>query len=178
MKRAALACALFALAACQWDPPHQGARDSAVPPLEVSGYGALQVGMSQDDAVAAVGLGAHPQPVGDNDTCAEQPFRTADGDTLYAMFEEHHLTRITAGNEAPHTRTAQNVGVGSTDAEVRTAYTGVIEQPAKYNEAPAHDLIVWTEPNKAGFRFEIDANGKVMAVHAGGPSILYVEGCA
>ena len=134
--------------------------------------------MTWDEAHAALGLGARPQAVANDDGCHETPFHTADGDTLYAMFEEHHLSRITANKDAEHTRTAQNVGVGSTDSEVRTAYPGVIEEPAKYEAAPAHDLIVWTAPNKSGFRFEVGADGRVAAIHAGGPSILYAEGCA
>jgi hypothetical protein len=53
-----------------------------------------------------------------------------------------------------------------------------IEEPAKYDGPPAHNLIVWRTPNESGLRFEIGADGKVTAIHAGGASILYVEGCA
>lgn len=178
MRLLALAAAI-ALAACQWDPPAQGARDLSTPPLETSGYGAVHIGMTLAEARAASGQ-ALDQNVADEDSaaCQEQPFTLAGGDKLYLMFEEGRLTRITATDEAAHVRTAQNVGVGSTDEEVRTAYSGVTEQPAKYEDAPAHDLIAWTTPDQSGLRFEIGAEGRVKAVHAGGPSILYVEGCA
>ena len=64
---------------------------------------------------------------------------------------------------------------------------GAIAQPAKYDPAPAEDLFVWanggstayvTDPNARGVRYEIGADGKVKAVHAGGPSIQLVEGCS
>jgi len=178
----ALAAALGALAlsACQFDPPTQGARDVSVPALTEQGNEPLRVGMSLAEARQASGqsLNAPAIEEGVPRACSQQPFRTTDGDQLWLMFEGDRLVRITAGDEAPRTRTLQNVGVGSTDAEVRTAYQGVIEEPAKYDPPPAHDLIVWAEANRSGLRFEVDAAGRVARVHAGGPEILYVEGCA
>lgn len=179
MRRAALAL-LIGLAACQWDPPHQGARNSAVPPLEVTGYGPLRIGMSLAEArrVSGQPLNAEALQPDEPGACSEQEYRTADGDTLHLMFEADKITRISASEEARHTRTAQNVGVGSTDAEVRTAYQNVIEQGAHYGAPPAHNLVVWTVPDQSGLLFEVDEHGVVTAVHAGGPSILYMEGCA
>ena len=105
-------------------------------------------------------------------------YRTADGDQLWLMFEDDRLTRITASENGTHARTAQNVGVGSTDAAVRAAYRTVVEQGAHYDVPPAHNLIVWTVPDQTGLLFEVNGQGVVTAVHAGGPSILYMEGCA
>ena len=87
-------------------------------------------------------------------------------------------TASRASAEAPRTRTAQNVGVGSTDAEVRTAYQNVIEEGAHYNPPPAHNLLIWTTPDQSGLLFEVGETGIVTAVHAGSPSIRYMEGCA
>lgn len=179
MRAVALAL-ILALAACQQDPPAQGARDAATEPLTVEGYGPLQIGTSLADARQISG-----QPL-DNEAleaeipgaCSEQQYQASDGDRLWLMFEGDRLVRITASNEAPHTRTAQNVGVGSTDAEVRTAYQNVIEQGAHYNPPPAHNLIVWTVQDQSGLLFEVNDQGVVTAVHAGGPQILYMEGCA
>ena len=180
MRALALVLAVMGLSACQWDPPAQGARDASVPPLTVEGYGDMRIGMS-----LAVARQASGQPM-DNPAleedipgaCSEQQYTTADGDQLWLMFEQDLIVRVTASSEATRTRTAQNVGVGSTDAEVRTAYQNVIEEPAPYNGPPAHDLIVWTNPDQSGLRFEINEQGNVTAVHAGGPAILYSEGCA
>lgn len=179
MRAIALAL-LLSLAACQQDPPSQGGRDASVPSLAVEGYGDMRIGMTLAEARQTSGqtLDAPALEEGIPGACSEQAYATTDGDQLWLMFEQDRLVRITASAEAPRSRTAQNVGVGSTDAEVRTAYQNVIEEPAKYNDPPAHDLIVWTVPNQSGIRFEVSAAGQVTQVHVGGPGILYVEGCA
>ena len=171
---------LIVLTACQQDPPSQGARDDSVPPLAVEGYGDMTIGLPIADARRVSGQPLDNPPLDETTpgACSEQEYQTADGDQLWLMFEGDVITRITASAEASRTRTAQNVGVGSTDAEVRAAYQNVIEEPAKYAAAPAHDLIVWTIPNQSGLRFEVNEQGIVSAIHAGSPSILYVEGCA
>lgn len=180
MRAFALALSILALAACQQDPPAQGARDASVPPLTVEGYGDMHVGMTLTDARRVSGQALDAEAIEPDvpGACVEQQYATTDGDQLYLMFEEDKITRITASTEAPRTRTAQNVGVGSTDAEVRAAYQNVIEQGAHYNPPPAHNLIVWTVPEQSGLLFEVSEQGIVTAVHAGGPSIQYMEGCA
>jgi hypothetical protein len=176
----ALALSVLALAACQQDPPSQGARETSVPPLTVEGYGDMRIGMPIAEARQVSGQpmnneALEPEIPG---ACSEQRYTTSDGDQLWLMFEGDVITRITASNEAPRTRTAQNVGVGSTDAEVRAAYENVIEEGAHYNEPPAHNLLIWTVPDQSGLLFEVNEQGIVTAVHAGGPSIRYMEGCA
>lgn len=180
MRFAALGFALIALAACQQDPPSQGARDSSVPPLTVEGYGDMRIGMTLAEARTASGqaLDAEAIEAGVPGACVEQPFSTSDGDKLWLMFEGDKLVRISAAEEAPHTRTAQNVGVGSSDAEVRTAYQDLVEEGSHYNAPPAHNLIAWTVPDQSGLLFEVNEQGVVTAVHAGRAQILYMEGCA
>ncbi len=180
MRALALALSLIVLAACQQDPPSQGARDSSVPPLTVEGYGDMRIGMTLAEARQVSGLPLNNEAL-DEETpgaCVENQYATADGDQLWLMFEGDKLVRVTASSEALHTRTAQNVGVGSTDAEVRAAYQNVIEQGAHYNPPPAHNLIIWTAPQQSGLLFEVSEAGVVTAVHAGGPQIQYMEGCA
>jgi hypothetical protein len=180
MRALALVLSVLTLAACQQDPPAQGARDSSVPPLTVEGYGDMRIGMTLAEARQVSGLPLNNTPL-DEETpgaCVEQQYPTTDGDQLWLMFEGDRLTRVTASSEAPRTRTAQNVGVGSTDAEVRTAYQNVIEEGAHYNPPPAHNLLIWITPDQRGLLFEVSEAGVVTAVHAGGPSIRYMEGCA
>lgn len=111
----ALALALIlALGACQWDPPSQGARDDSVPPLTVEGYGDMRIGTSLADARRISGQAMTNAPL-DEETpgaCVEQEYVLANGEKLWLMFEGDVITRITAGSEAPSTRTAQNGGVG------------------------------------------------------------------
>lgn len=180
MRALALALSILALAACQQDPPSQGARDSSVPALTVEGYGDMRIGMTLSEARLVSGLPLNNTPL-DEETpgaCVENEYPTPDGDQLWLMFEGDQLVRISASSEAPHTRTAQNVAVGSTDAEVRTAYQNVIEQGAHYNPPPAHNLIIWTVPEESGLLFEVSEAGIVTAVHAGRAQIQYMEGCA
>jgi hypothetical protein len=176
----ALALSILALAACQQDPPSQGARDSSVPTLTVVGYGDMRIGMALAEARQVSGQPMNNEALESEipGACVEQQYTAADGDQLWLMFEGDRLTRVTASSEAPGTRTAQNVGVGSTDAEVRTAYQNVIEEGAHYNAPPAHNLLIWTVPEQSGLLFEVNEAGVVTAVHAGGPSIRYMEGCA
>ena len=177
----ALALALIlTLAACQQDPPAQGARDDSVPPLTVEGYGDMTIGLPIAEARRISGQPLNA-PALDEDTpgaCVEQEYTLANGEKLWLMFEGDVITRISASSESPGTRTAQNVGVGSTDAEVRAAYQNVIEEGAHYNPPPAHNLLIWTVPDQSGLLFEVNEQGIVTAVHAGGPSIRYMEGCA
>lgn len=180
MRVAALVVSLLALAACQQDPPAQGAREASAPPLTVEGYGDMRIGMTIAEARQVSGQ-AMDNPALEEDipgACSEQQYMTTDGDQLWLMFEGDRLTRVTASSEAPRTRTAQNVGVGSSDAEVRTAYQNLVEQGAHYDDPPAHNLIAWTTPDQRGLLFEVNDAGVVTAVHAGTASILYMEGCA
>ncbi|MDX2277124.1 MAG: hypothetical protein NW206_16880 [Hyphomonadaceae bacterium] len=180
MRLAALV-SILALAACQRDAPPQEPTEAAAPVLTVEGYGSVRIGMTLEQARAATGA-ALDQGAGvtdeDAEYCQEQRWTLADGDKLYLMFEQNRLTRITADSGAPHVRTAENVGVGSSDADVRGAYQGLIETPSEYSAPPAHDLIAWTKPDRTGIRFEVNEAGIVTQVHAGRASILYVEGCA
>lgn len=177
----ALALALtFTLGACQWDPPSLGARNDSVPALTVEGYGDMRIGMPIAEARTVSGQ-ALDSPALEEDipgACSEQEYVLPNGEKLWLMFEGDVITRVTAGSEAPSARTAQNVGVGSTDAEVRTAYQNVIEEGAHYNPPPAHNLLIWTTPDQSGLLFEVNEQGIVTSVHAGGPSIRYMEGCA
>ncbi len=140
----------------------------------------MRIGMTLAEARQISGLPLNNTPL-DEETpgaCVEEQYATTDGDQLWLMFEGDKLVRVSASSEAPHTRTDQNVGVGSTDAEVRTAYQNVIEQGAHYNPPPAHNLIIWTVPEQSGLLFEVNEAGIVTAVHAGLAQIQYMEGCA
>jgi hypothetical protein len=201
MKRLALlALAAFALTACGGETP---AVDSAAPEVPVAettpppapvasdtltaeGWGALKIGMTKDEVVAAVGDTRTPDAAGiPGSECMEfQPQRAPDG--LWVMLEANKVTRITVGDMST-VKTDKGLGIGDTPDAVKAAYPDAKSSPHKYQDAPAAYITWWTTPRTEqyvqdetarGIVYEIDGTGKVGAIHAGGPSIQYVEGCA
>lgn len=168
--------------------PRAAARDAQV--LTAEGYGPLRIGMSRSEVVAALGDDANPEAVGgaDPEACDEwRPARAPEG--LRVMILDGRLARVTA--TAPSTvETESGLGVGDAAAAIKTAYGDrLTAQPHKYVAAPAEDLFVWTtggpvagayveDPAARGVRYEINGEGRVQMIHAGGPAIQLVEGCA
>lgn len=160
-------------------PPPEGDRGSH---LTADGWGPLRIGMTLEEVIAAAGEDANPDAVGgpEPDRCDEfRPSRAPEG--MLVMIENGRLTRITLMRDS-ELKTEEGLGVGDPAAAIRTAYgDGAIETPHKYVPAPAAYITVWRKrgpPAEArGIVYEIGAEGLVTHVHAGGPSIQYVEGC-
>ncbi|WP_395645409.1 hypothetical protein [Terricaulis sp.] len=154
------------------------------------GWGALRVGMTRADVTAAVGATATPGAVGGPDPQACDLFHPANAPTgLLVMIQQDRLTSITLRNNAD-LKTDRGFGIGSTAAEIKAAYgASAMSEPHKY-VAGAEYITVWTsgapasagafvqDASARGIRYETDAQGRVTAVHAGGPSIQNVEGCS
>jgi hypothetical protein len=195
MKRLALLAAIvFAACSPSADEPAPAAETAAPSPaaafdvLTADGIGPLKIGMTKDEVVAAAGDTRTPDAVGiPGSECIEfQPQRAPDG--LWVMIEAGKLTRITVG-EISTIKTDKSLGLGDTPSAVMAAYGAEAKaSPHKYQDAPAEYITWWkggprSEPyvqdvTARGIVYEIDGTGKVGAIHAGGPSIQYVEGCA
>jgi hypothetical protein len=203
MKYAALlAVSLMTLAACGGGetpaptPPVAETPAVETPPatpaasadaLTGQGWGALKIGMTKEEVVAAVGDTRNPDAVGIPGDCLEyQPANAPEN--LWVMLEAGKLTRITLADMSK-LKTDKGLGLGDTAEAVKTAYgADAVASPHKYQDKPAEYITVWdggprTEPYvqdeaARGIVYEIDGTGKVGAIHAGGPSIQYVEGCA
>ena len=203
-RHALLSLSVLALAACggsetpavETPAPATPAAEAAAPPpaatpaagdtLTAEGWGALKIGMTRDEVVAAVGDTRQPDAAGiPGSDCTEfQPQRAPDG--LWVMLEGGKLTRITL-SELSSVKTDKGIGLGDTPEAVKAAYPDAKSSPHKYQDAPAAYITWWTTPRTEpyvqdeaarGIVYEIDGTGKVGAIHAGGPSIQYVEGCA
>ncbi|HET9460027.1 MAG TPA: hypothetical protein VFO51_08620 [Sphingomicrobium sp.] len=207
LKAAPFALAFLA-AACSEPPADQPvANDAAetVPPatapaapafeskneqlLTAEGWGPLRIGMTVAQVIAALGPDSDPEAVGgpDPEYCDQfRPERAPDG--MLVMIEEGILSRISLLDDSK-VKTDRGLGIGIPAAAVRAAYgTELQETPHKYEGPPAAYLTVWTKgggpadravpPHSRGIQYVVDSSGRVGSIHAGGPSILYVEGCA
>ncbi|HEX8214838.1 MAG TPA: hypothetical protein VF582_05130 [Allosphingosinicella sp.] len=157
--------------------------------LTSEGFGPLRIGMTRAEVVAALGEDSDPEAVGgpDPESCDEfTPARAPEG--LLVMVEEGRVSRISL-TEGSGVKTDRGLGIGAPASEVRAAYgAALVAEPHKYAEAPAEYLTIWAggakpaayveDPAARGLRYVVETGGKVATIHAGGPSIQYVEGCA
>jgi hypothetical protein len=172
-------------------PSAPGARTPAPEAvLTAEGFGPLRIGMSRAEVVKALGEDSDPEAEGgpDPESCDQfRPERAPDG--MLVMIEAGRLTSLSLIDESK-VRTDRGLALGATGAEVRAAYVKALHvSPHKYEEAPAEYLTIWakngprgdsyqTPATARGIRYEVGGKGKVQSIHAGGPSIQYVEGCA
>jgi hypothetical protein len=168
--------------------PNDAAAPVMIETLTAAGWGPLHIGMSKADVIAAVGASASGGADPDADACTEfHPANAPEG--VWVMLEEGVLTRITL-TEPSVIKTEHDLAVGASAQDVTSAYGAAARSsPHQYQEAPARYLTVWTPPRPAGeqyvqdaaargVRYVVGSDGKVESIHAGGPSIQYVEGCS
>ncbi len=163
---------------------------AAEPLLTAEGFGPLRIGMTRAEVVKALGEDDDPEAVGgpDPESCDEfRPARAPEG--LLVMIEAGRLTRISL-IDGSKVKTDRGLALGAPAAAVRAAYGRALQAgPHKYEEAPAEYLSAWAkDPPKdekspapataRGIVYEVGSKGVVQSISAGGPSILYVEGCA
>ena len=151
--------------------------DTPRPYLTPDGWGPVGIGMSRAEVEAVMGTPLEGEAINDEYSCIEMT--PADSDLgVWFMFEEHKLSRITIA-EPSKVRTPRGIGIRSSAGEVRRAYGSRLEaEPHHYEDLPSEYLTYWTKPGERGVRFETDSKRRVQAIHAGGDSIQYVEGCA
>lgn len=154
----------------------------SVPPLTPDGWGSIRIGMTRAEVVAAAGEDANPNAVGGPEPDMCDQFRPRDAPPgLLVMVEQDRVTRISLSAGTGIT-TERGFGVGDPAAVIEEAYGSNAEiSPHKYSPAPAEYITVWTtppgDPDPRGIVYEVGPEGTVEHVHAGGPSIQYVEGC-
>ena len=150
--------------------------------LTAYGWGPLSIGMTRAEVVAGVGEDAHPEAVGEPDpeACDQfRPMRAPEG--MLVMIEHGRLTRISI-TKATDVETEHGFRVGDAAEEIKAAYGGrAVVSPHEYGHAPSEYITLWSRPLSApdprGIVYEIGPDGRVKNIHAGGPSIQYVEGC-
>lgn len=150
--------------------------------ITAAGWGPLRIGMTLAEVTAAAGQDANPDAAGGPEPERCDEFRPSEAPAgILVMVENGVLTRISVSRNRD-IRTPEGLGIGDPESRVLDAYGSRAEVgPHKYVGPPAKTITVWTEPrssaNPRAIRYEIDAEGKVAHIRAGGPSIEYVEGC-
>lgn len=196
---ALISMSALALAACQ--QPAEPTPAPTEPPVTTptlpvdanavtaEGWGPLRVGMTTAEITVALGPDADPNAAGgaDPEACDQfRPERAPEG--LLVMTEGGRLSRISLIRSST-LKTDRGFGLGDSAAAIKAAYgTAAVASPHKYEAAPAEYITAWsgtapaagaTVPDTArGIVYEIGGDGLVKAIHAGGPSIQYVEGCS
>ena len=144
--------------------------------LTPDGLGPVRIGMTQKQVIAALGGTLEGAAIESDDICVEKESSALK--SVGFMFEDGKLTRISLA-EGTDITTPRGIGPGASAADVRRAYRkGLASEPNTYIEAPGEYLTFWTVRDKKGVRFEVNEKRKVYVIHAGEPSIQYVEGCA
>ena len=207
MKLLASLALAASLAACYAGPPpvktpaEEPPAATTPPPVDTNaitseGWGPLRIGMTREQVTAAVGPTATPNAYRGPDAEAcdlFHPARAPQG--LLVMMQHNVLTSITLRNNTI-LKTDRGFGIGDSASAIKAAYGSSAQAlPHHYVGLPAEYITVWTNtggatpnehglipennnPTARGIRYETNAEGVVTAVHAGGPTIQYVEGCS
>lgn len=167
---AALFIAFFVLAC---------ANAQAAPRWTISpdGIGPLKIGMTVEQAAKAIDaqLNLTDDEISDDpDVCAQ--IQPAGYGGLFLLFEKRRLTSVLI-TKPSEVKTFQGIGIGSSETDVKAAYTNLKIEPADFEEAPALNLTLWVKEDVSGIRFKTDIQRKVWLISAGGRSIRYTEGC-
>lgn len=188
------AVATLSLAACEQQSRDKTAAPEATAPsaaasfaLTPDGWGPLQIGMTRDEVIAAMGGPADPDALATDDPAVCDVFRPARApEGLVVLLEDGRLGRVSIGGDST-LRTDTGFGLDATPTEIKAAFgSAAFVSPHKYFER-GEDIFVWRggppagefvqDPAARGVRFETDDDGKVTQIHVGGPSIQFVEGC-
>lgn len=147
-----------------------GGSEAAVPSLSVDGLGEVHIGMTVGEVVEV--LGESPDPIGEPECAYLDPDALPAGVMLMVVHDT--IARIDVMEAG--VRTAAGIGVGSTEADVRSAYGEVERQPHKYTDGSY--LVVPSADGSRRLLFETDG-AAVTAFRAGRmPEVQWVEGCA
>lgn len=192
---ALVSMAVLTLAACQRpaEPASAPVEPSAATPaapvdanaVTGEGWGPLRIGMTLAEIAAALGPDADPDAVGGPDPAACDEFRPERApEGMLLMVEEGRLSRISLIRDSK-LKTDRGFGLGDSAAAIKTAYgASAVASLHKYEAPPAEYVTAWSRApggapgTERGVVYEIGGDGTVKAIHAGGPSIQYVEGCA
>lgn len=153
-----------------------GVTDAAEWHLTPDGYGPVHIGMTVREASRALHdiLVPDVQP---NGTCYH--VNPAHKSTELALMVEHdRISRVSLYGDPSQVATDAGIRIGDPSRRLLHVYHGRLEKaPHAYGGESDHYFTYWTSPSRhRGIRYEV-VDGVVSAIHAGGSSITYIEGC-
>ena len=154
----------------------QAADAESDPKLGFRAFGTVRLGMDVAALEKAMGVRMTGSPVDPGGNCRYvAPVKGHEG--MHFMLIDDKLARVDV--EAAQVRTLSGIGLGSTEASVRSTYRGRIEEsPHKYGGGESAYLTIYSRSRRHAIRFETE-NGKVRHFYAGtAETVQYSEGCS
>lgn len=146
--------------------------------LTERGLGALRVGMTEDEARAALGGAWEALPADGDPQVCRYARSAALPEGVKVMLDGGRVRRVEVDSGA--TATAAGARIGDPSERVRQLYPGLREQPHKYT-AGKYLVVLPGAPADTTHRivFETDSAGAVTRFRGGAfPHVEYVEGCS
>jgi hypothetical protein len=167
--------ALLVVQACVDEPPERPADTAPIEDWSVSvgGIGALRVGMTVEEARAALGPGFGPDSTAG---CHHAPVEGAPGRVL-AMIVDGRVARIEVKDSL--VATDRGARIGDDEARIDSLYRGMVTvEPHKYTDG--HYLVVTPAAADSGLRLIFETDGSRVTEYRAGrlPEVAWVEGCS
>lgn len=139
-------------------------------------FAAVRLGMDVAALEKAIGVRMTGSPADPDGNC-RYVAPASGNEGLHFMLIDDKLARIDV--EAPRVRTLSGIGLGSTEASIRSTYRGRIDEaPHKYGGSESAYLTIYSRSRKHAIRFETE-HGKVRYFYAGtAETVQYSEGCS
>ncbi len=173
-----IAAAVFLLGACADRPPAESKAPETVSPWTVSadGYGPVKIGMTPEEASAALGRPLADLNAGEEESCS-YVFPDGDVDAAYAFMTAYgRIVRVDV--DLPGIATETGVEIGDSEADALARYPQAEVQPHKYGDAGDHYLVITSAEGTRALILET-WDGEVSYIRAGKlPEAGYVEGCS
>ena len=147
------------------------AAGAAPPSITPDGWGAVRIGMPSAGLIGPLKLRQGPDG---EDECVD--YASDLHKQLLVMSIHGRVARVSVWEPGP-IATDRGVRIGDPQVKVRRLYPKARAEPHAYADPPARYLTDWDSKRRRGLRFEIGGDGRVAAIHAGGPAIRFVEGC-
>lgn len=179
-----LALLMGLVAGCQRDAQQENETTDTLRPVEVTaawrldmdGIGPGRVGMTVASLERLLGA-AKVDRIEDGDVCGYADFANLPEGVSFMVARD---TIVRANVDAAGVRTAEGLGVGSTEAEIKAVFGNRVTVELHPYTGPEGHYLVITDPSRPNFRMIFETDGKVVTSFRAGrePEVRLIEGCA